>query len=298
VRTDIEFQSDGATCRGWFYRPDNATEDRPIMVMCTGLGWVKEFILGPYSEMFVQAGYCTLAFDYRHSGASDGMPRGHVIPRLQHEDIRAAVTFAAKQEGVDADKIILWGCSYGGAHSLFVGALDPRVKGVIALVPGLGPRAMIEQSRDLWDQFLAQTTDEMIERNETGVHGTIPIVAPRGEHCLFPHKECYPWIMANATRAPNWINQVTLESVFRSMEYTPAAFIDLISPKPLLMMVTEGDTMVSQELTQEMFDRANDPKELHTFPGHHFGIYPSPSDVNSSEEAMKIMVAWLERYFG
>lgn len=298
MRTDVEFESGGLTVRGWFFRPDNTTEPRPTIVMCTGLGGVKEFILGPYSEMFVAAGYNTLAFDYRHNGASDGLPRGHVIPQLQHDDIRAAITFALQQDGVDPDKIILWGCSYGGAHALYMGALDPRVKGVIALVPGLGPRDLINHDRAQWDTLVQQATKTMVEQNETGEHKSLPIVAPPGELCVFPHEECYPWIIANATRAPNWINSITRESVFRSMEYHPAAFIDLISPKPLLMLVTEGDTMVSSEFVQAAFDDAREPKELHVFPGTHFGIYPSPSHENSSEEAMKIKVAWLERYFG
>ncbi len=38
-----------------------------------------------------------------------------------------------------------------------------------------------------------------------------------------------------ATIAPNWRNEVTLNSFERVEEYRPALSIDLISPRPLLM---------------------------------------------------------------
>lgn len=47
----------------------------------------------------------------------------------------------AEQPGIDAARIGLWGTSYSGGHALFVGALDPRIKVIVAQVPALAVAA-------------------------------------------------------------------------------------------------------------------------------------------------------------
>jgi uncharacterized protein len=294
VRTDIDFVSYGLTCKGWFYRPDGVTEDRPVVVLCHGMGGVKEFVVAPFAEEWMKRGYCAFAFDYRHTGASEGEPRGRIHPSLHHDDIRAAITVASRQEGVDPSKIILWGASYGGSHAIVVGALDPRVKAVIILVSGLGPKQLIARiGRDGWETVKQRLTDEFIERFDGGEEGLIPLVAPPGEPCLLPQPENYPWFMRNTERAPNWLNGITQESVLRGMEYDASAYIDLIAPRPLLMFVGENDTMSDLEFDEQVFAKAGEPKKLVTYPVDHFGIY-DPTPIR--DEAMEIQTAWLKEH--
>jgi dienelactone hydrolase len=105
--------------------------------MSHGVTAVIEQHLAGYAERFAREGYAVLVFDYRYLGLSDGEPRGQAIPHLQHEDIRAALSFVGAQPGIDASRIALWGTSFSGGHALFVGALDPRVKTVVVQVPAL-----------------------------------------------------------------------------------------------------------------------------------------------------------------
>jgi len=58
LREDIEFQSHGATLRGWLYRSADAAPG-PGVVMAHGLSAVKEMFLDRYAEMFAGVGLTT-----------------------------------------------------------------------------------------------------------------------------------------------------------------------------------------------------------------------------------------------
>ena len=74
-------------------------------------------------------------FDNRNFGASDGQPRQEIDPWQQVRDYRDAITFAETLDATDPDRIGIWGSSYSGGHVLVVGAIDRRVKCVVAQVP-------------------------------------------------------------------------------------------------------------------------------------------------------------------
>jgi dienelactone hydrolase len=138
MRTDIEVLSGGLTCRGWLYRPDAHPTAQPGIVMATGFSGVKDVRLQPFAERCGADGFAVLLFDFRHLGAKDGGPRGHVLAHTQLDDLRTALDFLSTQAGVDADSLALWRTSYGGGHAPLLGALDPRVKAVTPMVPALG----------------------------------------------------------------------------------------------------------------------------------------------------------------
>ena len=135
MRQDIEFDAEGTTLRGWLYVPDEATGPAPTIVMCHGYSAVKEMFLDAFAEVFCDAGFCALVYDNRNLGASDGEPRQEIDPWAQVRDYRHAITFARTLDEVDGERIGIWGSSYSGAHVLVVGAIDRRVKCVVAQVP-------------------------------------------------------------------------------------------------------------------------------------------------------------------
>lgn len=55
-RSDVEFTSQGVTCRAWLYRPD--APGAPVIVMAHGLGGVRTMRLDAFAERFVEAGVC------------------------------------------------------------------------------------------------------------------------------------------------------------------------------------------------------------------------------------------------
>jgi len=63
------------------------------------------------------AGFAVHVFDYRHFGASTGEPRQLLDIGRQHDDYRAVIAWARQLDGIDPDRIVLWGSSFSGGTS-------------------------------------------------------------------------------------------------------------------------------------------------------------------------------------
>src|SRR3954471_7043676 len=140
MRPAIACDAEGTTRRGWLYVPGNAAGPAPAIVMCHGYSAVKELFLDAFAEVFCEAGFSVLVYDNRNLGASDGEPRQEIDPWAQVRDYRHAITFARTLDAVDRDRIGIWGSSYSGSHVIVVGAIDRRVKCVVAQVPLISGR--------------------------------------------------------------------------------------------------------------------------------------------------------------
>lgn len=115
VEREVEFQSQGVTCRGLFVRPQSGAP-APLVVLGHGLGGVYEMRLDAYARTFAKAGYAALTFDYRRFGRSDGHPRHWLVREHQQQDFEAALDFGKTLEGVDATRVIICCTSLGGGH--------------------------------------------------------------------------------------------------------------------------------------------------------------------------------------
>lgn len=129
-RSVVSFQSGSNHCSAWFYAPSKP--DSPIVVLGIGLGSIKEMGLDGYARAFQDAGFAALAFDYRSFGESGGVPRNVIDVDAQLDDWRAAIGFARGCPGVDPDRVVVWGTSFGGGHALSLAADPPP--GVVAAV--------------------------------------------------------------------------------------------------------------------------------------------------------------------
>jgi fermentation-respiration switch protein FrsA (DUF1100 family) len=297
MRHDITFTSHGLNCAGWLYVPDDlrSGERRPAIVMAHGFSAVKEMYLDAFAERFVAAGFVTMVFDYRYQGASEGEPRGRIIPAEQHEDYRNAITWVSLRPEVDASRIGVWGSSYSGAHVLHLAAFDKRIKAVVAQVPLVNgwQNAQRLLRPDVFAQFVETLAQDRVQRYTQGAVNYIPVVAPEGEPCALPTPDSYEWFTKTAeARAPNWRNQVSLESMEQFLEYNPAANIHLIAPTPLLMVVADHDTLTPTDLALEAYQRALEPKALALVQGPHFGAYTEPGFSQSAPAA----VEWFKRH--
>ena len=135
MRRDIEFNADGVTLRGWFYKPKKGKGPFPCVVMAHGFSGTKEMSLDKFAEAFAAGGLAVLVYDNRCLGASDGEPRSEIDPTWQRRDYRSAITFAQGQKEVDPERIGVWGTSYTGGTVCAVAAIDRRVKCVVSQVP-------------------------------------------------------------------------------------------------------------------------------------------------------------------
>jgi len=244
--------------------------------MAHGFSAVKEMMLSNFAERFVEEGFIVMVFDFRFLGESDGEPRGNVIPAEQHEDFRNAVTWISLRKEIDPEKIGIWGSSYSGGHVLHLSAFDRRIKAAVSQVPAVsGWRSILKrQGRRAVHAALIMALSDRSVRYRTHEVNYLPVVAPEGQPALLSTPDSYDFfIKACSGRAPTWINQVTMESLEKLIEYSPADAIELISPTPLLIVAAEYDSLVSIEDVQEAFERANEPKKLLILPCGHFDVY-------------------------
>ena len=124
----VEFQSDGTRCAAWLTLPPGAGP-HPAVVLVHGFGATHEMMLPQYEQHFAAAGIATLAFDYRNTGASDGLPRQRISMRHQRADVAAALDFLAAHPQIDAERIGLWGTSLGGMNVAAGGRSADRRRG-------------------------------------------------------------------------------------------------------------------------------------------------------------------------
>lgn len=82
-------------------------------------------------DPFAAAGIAALTYDYRHLGTSEGEPRGLIDITRQRADYRAAIDLARRLDGIDHERIALWGTSFGGGHVLATAA---RYHGIAAAI--------------------------------------------------------------------------------------------------------------------------------------------------------------------
>src|ERR1700686_4363025 len=137
----VTFYSEGVKLAGDLFLPADLKpgERRAGIVLCHGYTGVRTIYLPDNAGVLAAAGYVVLTFDYKGWGDSDG-PKSRLAPHSRVADVQAAVTFLGVQPEVDADRLGVYGTSYGGATVVWVAAIDPRVKCVVAVV-GIGDGA-------------------------------------------------------------------------------------------------------------------------------------------------------------
>jgi fermentation-respiration switch protein FrsA (DUF1100 family) len=279
MRQNIEFPSRGLLCRGWLYVPDGLAEAQtaPGIVMAHGFAGVKEMGLAGFAKRFAAAGFVTLVFDYRFWGESEGEPRNQIFALEMVEDYRNGITWLSDRSEVDPQRIGVWGISYSGGLCLYVGTHDKRVKAVVAQVPStLNPESRRKRDPATWDRLGELVIQDRVRRYKTGSPNYIKVVAPEGEPCVLPFKDAYEWYMAFRELAPNWKNEITIESLEKVREFDPVSLIHLMAPTALLLIPGEYDDLIPIEFVKEAYEKAREPKGLSALPITHFEVFKDP----------------------
>ncbi len=288
MRRDIEFKTeDGVTLRGWFYS-GQASGAAATLVMAHGFSATKEMHLDDFAEHFAGDGLNVLVYDNRNLGDSDGPLRGEIDPWQQIRDYRDAITFASTLDEVDAGRIGIWGSSYSGAHVLVVGAIDRRVRCVVSQVPlvdGLANARRLIRA-DFWAGLRAGLDADREARWRGEPAAMMPVISEDpAAPCVLPTADSTAFfteiIKARSTR---WENAVTLRSVEYFTEYNPGAYIGLLAPTPLMLVVAADDHLTPADLSLEAYERALEPKTLLLLPGGHFDAYVGDAFATSAPQ--------------
>jgi dienelactone hydrolase len=288
-RIDVWFPSGDGECSAWFYRP-HGDGPFPVVVMAHGLGAIKEMGLAPYAERFVAAGYACLVFDYRHFGESTGEPRQLLsIPR-QREDWRSAVAYARIRPEIDADRVALWGSSFGGGHVLSTAAEVPvaaaiaqcpftdGLSSVLAIAPLTSVRLAV---RALRDRVAALRHREPV---------LVALAGEPGDTALMTAQDVVPGFLSLVPDGVTFRNEVAARVALDILRDRPGGKARRVRC-PLHVTVCQHDSVAPARVTSRLVRRAPDVEVLRR-PCGHFDIYTG----SEFERVVEAQLSFLRRH--
>jgi dipeptidyl aminopeptidase/acylaminoacyl peptidase len=291
MKKPVTFYSEGVKLVGDLYAPDDlgAGETRAGIVLCHGYTGVKDLYLPDNARVLNDAGYVVLNFDYKGWGDSEGV-RTRLAPYSRVADVQAALSFLALQPEVDAERLGIYGTSYGGATVVWVAAIDPRVKCTVSVVGiGHGTRWMRSVRRpDEWHDLLERSAADRAGRVTTGESEFVERSA-----VLLPDRQSAELAAAARRDNPSALNTLPLEYVDETLSFHPEWVVDKIAPRPVLFITTDNDRLVPPEESESLYAKAGEPKKLVVLKDYgHYEVYAEPA----FGEVMAETVPWFERY--
>lgn len=269
MRTDVSFVSSGLKLAGHLYTPDGeVTGPRPAVVVGHPGSGVKEQAAGLYSQRLAAEGFVTLAFDAAFQGESEGFPRGLENPVQRVEDIKAAVSFLGTRDEADPERIGVLGICASGGYGLTAAATDHRVKavGTVSAVDIARQfRVGADGSQD--PSVFAGMLDAAAAARTAEAHGegvqTFKLFPDTEEEARRggPHVyEGWEYYCTPRAQHPRSAKSLTWSSVDTIATFDAFQAVDLIAPRPLLMIV--GREAVTSWMSVTAFQKAVGHKEL------------------------------------
>ena len=294
-RLDIRIPSHGEQLAAYLYRPDTylpntAAEPVPCVVMAHGFSATRDDGLPPYAEAFQRAGFAVILFDYRHFGASTGQPRQLLDINRQQQDYRAVIDWARRSDGIDPDRIVLWGSSFSGGHVLAVAATDPRIAAVISQAPFTDSIAVMRQLplSNLLRGSAAAVADRvgaMLGRAPRN----IPAVGPPGTFAIMTEADAQQGFEAIVNPNTLWRNEVAARIMLDIAGYRPVRYASRLT-MPVLFCVCDADTTTPPGPSVQAARTA--PRgELRRYPYGHFDIYNDPQVKADQVEFLRRVLA-------
>ena len=283
-RRAVDIWSDGTRMSGDLWLPAGIGDGtkRPAILLTHGWGGTRSHLNDSYAPKFADAGFVVLTFDYRGWADSDSrlviigdQPasdadgavtvraraiREVVDPVDQVRDISNALDFLYGEDGVDVERIGIWGTSYSGGHVINMGAHDDRIAAIVSQVGYQGVGWTPERER-----FARQRAVDKAR----GVIDPIPqdidlVPRLRGTPDLAKMLGYRPIESADKIRVPTLVIDVDGEELFNRMTNGHAVY-----------------EIIKNEAVAE----------YKTYPGLHYSIYNRHYPAASS-----LALEWFKRY--
>lgn len=292
----VTFDNGAIRMVGNLYLPPDydSTKTYPAIVVAHPWGGVKEQTSGLYAQQLARRGFVTLAFDASHYGESGGEPRDLEDPANRVQDIRSAVGYLSSLAQVDAGRIGTLGICAGGGYTLHEAQTDLRVKavaGVVAYDIGDATRTGIQGSPVSAEdrQNLLQSVAEQLNKEAAGAPLLVQQLLPSRDDvdASTPNfvREATEYYLTPRGAHPNASNRFVVTSPGLHMAYYPLEHMDLVSPRPVLLIA--GERAETLKFSQQAYEQAQQPKELLVIPGaSHFDLYDKPQYVTPAVEKL------------
>lgn len=299
---NISFISSGTTCRGWLHLPDTPGP-HPVVVLSHGYGFQHLSHYWRSAEAFAALGIAVLDFDCRHLGASDGNPRDLVDMGRQVEDLRAAVSWVRTRPEVDPGRVLLYGSSAGGGVAAEVASTDPRLAGLLLVVPhvdgltnlpGVSVLTRLKLMRvALQDRIGRARGREPIRIRIAGEPGDSEALIDRDDAVLALREEMMPggvWTVPDEVYVLGDLefhNLCTAWEVLGFVVYRPGPFLKKFAG-PICAVLATDDTVTPPGPQRKALRAAG--AEIHEVPGGHFSPFLASQHF---DEAFAVMADWL-----
>ena len=182
---DVTFPaSDGTLLSGWYV----PTRTGAAVVLLHGAGGTRSSVLDQ-AAVLARHGYGVLLYDARGHGRSTG--RAMELGWFGDQDVSGAVSFLARQPGVDRARLAAMGLSMGGEQAIGAAARDRRLSCVVAEGATGRTGADLEWLSDVygwrgaftevWRGWLTYRLTDLLTPAETPVslHDAVALTAPR-----------------------------------------------------------------------------------------------------------------------
>lgn len=303
----------GITLAGDLYLPaDRGSRKLAALAVSGPFGAVKEQSSGLYAQTMAERGYATLAFDPSYTGESGGEVRNVGSPEIFTEDFSAAIDHLGLRPDVDRNRIGALGICGLSGMALTAATGDSRIKAVATVSMYDMSRSISRSHKDSytreqrqrvidylseqrWDDaekgsFAVGYHEVPFDQNGRIVTGTrvLPEKLPQGaDPVTTAFFNYYRTARGFHPRSINSAAAWTATTPMPFFEFPMAANIDMISPRPILLVA--GANAHSLYYSEDVYKAASDPKELL--------IVPDADHVDLYDNLNKIPFEKLEAFF-
>lgn len=265
-------------------RQPTATPASPVIILCHGFCGIRDILLPAFAESFTRAGFATVTFDYRGFGDSEG-ERGRLVPSMQIEDILTVIAWAKQQPLLNADRIGLWGTSFGGCHVFGAAADNPDVKCVVSQLAFANGEAIVTGHMDATEKggFIATLEKMEQKRQSSGKEMFVAITR------VLNDPESKAFFEENRHAFPKMDIKIPFLTVRETLRYKPALNAAQVTC-PTLVVVAGQDKVNSPEQGRALFDAvAATEKQFYEAEGaRHYDIYSG----QHFDPVIKTQIAW------
>ncbi len=296
--TDVQIPAGAVRLAGVLRVPGSSLARQPALVLTGPFTGVKEQVVGVYAAALAAAGFVTLAFDHRNFGASGGEVRQHEDGAGKLDDLRAATSYLAAHDRVDADRLGCVGVCLGGGYALRHSAFDPRIRALAVVAAAFNdPRVMRDgMGAEGYRATMVRFAQVEQEQYDTGLVDYLPAVSDDdATEAAMGGAEPFAYYGTARSSSPGWVNRVTRLSIRELLTFDAAMGADFLGPTPALIVHGRRDEFCSPAAAQHVHDRLTGPRELLWLDTtNHIDLYDQPSFVDPAVEHVgRRMTEWL-----
>ncbi|MGV9818695.1 alpha/beta hydrolase [Nocardia xishanensis] len=270
----VSFASHGTRCAGWLTLPDGPGP-HPAVVLAHGLGATHDMLMSQYEQHFARSGLATLAFDYRHTGESQGVPRQRFSMRRHQQDVGDALDYLRRHDDIDPDRIGLWGTSLGAMHVLREASERADIAAVVVQCPIVhGPATL---ARSGWRPALRMTpaiVGDALRWMRGAGRRYVPIVGRPGSLAAVTVAGALEGWYSTVPSGAGFDNRIAAADIIGIASISAKRRASRITA-PLLVCVSQRESLMDPRHAEDVAHRAPRGVVRH-YDGDHFQIYHPP----------------------